>query len=159
MQTKSITLILVILFIGIVSKEANASIARPISVEVPPATEPSSLDLNKSSIEDLVGRKLTFQEKVALHFTKKKINKQTSNDRINKNAKTGTEKKTGKRQFVALLLCFFLGLLGIHRFYLGYTFMGVLYLFTAGLFGIGWLIDFILLIIPNGLTPKGETRY
>lgn len=65
----------------------------------------------------------------------------------------------GKSQIVAFLLCFFLGLLGIHRFYLGYTGMGILYLLTAGLFGIGWLIDIILLIIPNGLTPKGKSSY
>ena len=66
---------------------------------------------------------------------------------------------SGKSQIVALLLCIFLGLIGIHRFYLGYTGMGVLYIFTVGLFGLGWLIDLILLIIPNGLTPKGKTRY
>lgn len=67
--------------------------------------------------------------------------------------------KAGKSQLVAFLLCFFLGGLGIHRFYLGYTGMGILYLFTAGLFGIGWLIDIILLIIPGGLTPKGSNSY
>lgn len=65
----------------------------------------------------------------------------------------------GKNQIVALLLCIFFGPLGIHRFYLGYTGLGILYLFTFGLFGIGWLIDIILLIIPNGLTPKGQTNY
>ena len=37
--------------------------------------------------------------------------------------------------------------------------MGVLYIFTLGLFGIGALIDLILLIIPNGLTPKGKSNY
>lgn len=65
----------------------------------------------------------------------------------------------GKNQIVALILCIFLGYLGIHRFYLGYTGLGVLYLLTLGLFGIGWFIDTILLIIPNGLTPKGKTSY
>lgn len=65
----------------------------------------------------------------------------------------------GKSQIVALILCILLGVLGIHRFYLGYTGLGVLYLLTLGLFGIGWLIDLILLIIPNGLTPKGKTSY
>lgn len=65
----------------------------------------------------------------------------------------------GKSQIVALLLCIFLGWLGIHRFYLGYTGMGLLYLFTFGILGIGWIIDIILLIIPNGLTPKNKTSY
>jgi hypothetical protein len=65
----------------------------------------------------------------------------------------------GKSQLVAFLLCFFLGIIGVHRFYLGYTGMGILYIFTAGLFGIGWLIDLILLIIPGGLTPKGSNSY
>jgi hypothetical protein len=65
----------------------------------------------------------------------------------------------GKNQIVALVLCILFGWFGVHRFYLGYTGMGILYLFTFGLFGIGWLIDILLLIIPNGLTPKGMTSY
>ena len=51
-----------------------------------------------------------------------------------------------RSKWVALLLCFFLGYLGAHKFYEGKTGMGVLYLFTAGLFGIGALIDFIALL-------------
>lgn len=120
---------------------------------------PNSIDLKKTSWEKSLGRKLTFREKLTLYFIAKKIKKQSSKDERSERSKVGAEKTTGKSQIVAFLLCFFLGLLGIHRFYLGYTGMGILYLFTAGLFGIGWLIDFILLIIPNGLTPKGETRY
>lgn len=65
----------------------------------------------------------------------------------------------GKVQIVALILCILLGLIGIHRFYLGYTGLGILYLLTFGLFGIGWIIDLVLLIIPNGLTPKGRSNY
>lgn len=111
-------------------------------------------NVNKESLEKILGRKLTLKERLLLPLVKKKI-KTTSNSKKNHIKKRGG----GKSQIVALILCLFLGLLGIHRFYLGYTGMGVLFLLTAGLFGIGWLIDTILLIIPNGLTPKGQTRY
>ncbi len=73
--------------------------------------------------------------------------------------KKAPAKNGGKLQIVALILCILLGLIGVHRFYLGYSGLGILYLLTAGLFGIGWLIDLILLIIPNGLTPKGKSNY
>lgn len=96
------------------------------------------------------------KERLVVRLAKKKMDRQA---RKAKTSSAAPGKTTGKSQIVALLLCIFLGLLGVHRFYLGYTLMGILYLFTAGLFGIGWLIDLILLIIPNGLTPKGESRY
>lgn len=50
-----------------------------------------------------------------------------------------------KSKFTAYILWFFLGYLGIHKFYLGKTGMGILYLFTGGIFGIGWLIDLFIL--------------
>jgi hypothetical protein len=46
---------------------------------------------------------------------------------------------------VALLLCFFLGYLGIHRFYVGKIGTGLLYLVTGGLFGIGWIVDLVFI--------------
>ena len=48
---------------------------------------------------------------------------------------------------VELCLCLFLGWLGVHKFYVGKTGMGILYLFTLGLFGFGWLIDTIKCIV------------
>lgn len=50
-----------------------------------------------------------------------------------------------KSKTAALLLCIFAGWLGVHKFYVGKAGMGILYLFTAGLFGIGWLVDIILI--------------
>ena len=58
-----------------------------------------------------------------------------------------------RNYLVAILLWVFLGAIGIHRFYLGYVGMGVLYLLTGGLCGIGWIIDGIMLL-TGSLKPK-----
>lgn len=54
---------------------------------------------------------------------------------------------------VAILLCLFLGGLGIHRFYLGYPVEGVLQLLTAGCCYVWALIDLIR-ILTKDLKPK-----
>ena len=46
---------------------------------------------------------------------------------------------------VAWTLLTFLGILGVHRFYMGKILTGLLYLFTGGLFLIGVLYDFLTL--------------
>ncbi|MBN8702156.1 MAG: TM2 domain-containing protein [Bacteroidetes bacterium] len=58
-----------------------------------------------------------------------------------------------KSFLVTVLFWFFFGLLGIHRFYLGHYGIGILYLLTAGLCGIGWVIDGIMLL-TGGLQPR-----
>lgn len=58
-----------------------------------------------------------------------------------------------KSRLVALLLCFFLGYLGVHRFYVGKAGTGVLWLLTLGICGIGTLVDFIM-IIAGSFTDK-----
>lgn len=58
----------------------------------------------------------------------------------------------GKRKdkWVSFFLCLFLGFYGVHKFYEGRIGMGILYLFTAGLCGIGWIVDCIVLLSkPN----------
>lgn len=62
----------------------------------------------------------------------------------------------GKSQIVAAILCFFLGGLGIHDFYLGYIGKGILQIFLS-LILIGFIlviIDFVR-ILTGSLKPKG----
>ena len=54
-----------------------------------------------------------------------------------------------KSKTTALLLCFFLGSFGAHRFYVGKAGTGILWLLTVGFCGIGTLIDFIMLLLGN----------
>ena len=51
-----------------------------------------------------------------------------------------------KNKWTAFVLCLLLGYFGAHKFYEGKVGMGVLYLFTLGLFGIGWFVDLIVLL-------------
>jgi hypothetical protein len=84
--------------------------------------------------------------------TDKKANvKQTNTN--NENANAQATKSAGKSWIAALLLCIFLGTLGIHRFYVGYTWQGIVQLLTLGGLGIWTLIDLIR-IITRDLQPK-----
>ena len=58
-----------------------------------------------------------------------------------------------KENKVYFCLCLFLGFLGAHKFYKGKTLIGVVYLFTGGLFFIGWAVDLISLISKKDEPP------
>jgi restriction system protein len=59
-----------------------------------------------------------------------------------------------KSRWLALAICYFFGLFGGHYFYVGKTGRGILYLFTCGLFGIGWVIDLVRIATGKFIDSK-----
>jgi TM2 domain-containing membrane protein YozV len=58
------------------------------------------------------------------------------------NAQAARRYKAGPYDYsIAWILLTFLGPLGIHRFYLGKWVTGLIWFFTGGLLGLGWLYD------------------
>lgn len=64
------------------------------------------------------------------------------------------------RLSVELLVTVFLGPLGIHKFLNKEVGWGILYLFTYGLFGIGWLVDIVKVVskMINGETQNNQPK-
>lgn len=118
------------------------------SMPAPQVAKPGKSTLSSKEIYQLVetqtGKELSLKEKIAIKLFNKKIN-----NLVDEKAPAGGDKS----QTVAWLLALFLGGLGIHRFYLGYTWQGVVQLLTAGGCGIWALIDFIR-ILTGSLQPK-----
>lgn len=78
------------------------------------------------------------------------INNANNNTNTNMNMGGPMYYATARNKWVAFFLCLFLGYLGAHKFYEGKTGMGILYVFTMGLFGIGWFFDCITILFkPN----------
>lgn len=67
-----------------------------------------------------------------------------------------TPSESTKSKLSAGLLCFFLGEFGIHRFYVGKVGTGILWLFTGGLFGIGWFVDLLTIIFGGFKDSNGS---
>ncbi len=63
---------------------------------------------------------------------------------------------TGKPFTTTLILSIVLGGLGIDRFYLGYTMLGILKLITGGGLGIWWLVDVILIAMRKLPDAQGQ---
>ena len=66
--------------------------------------------------------------------------------------------RTSDKGFVpTVMLCFFLGALGVHRFYVGKIGTGIVQLLTFGGLGIWALVDFIMVVTGNFKDGQGMT--
>lgn len=61
-----------------------------------------------------------------------------------------------KRRIVAFLLCWFFGIFGVHRFYVGKVGTGILQLLTVGGLGIWALIDWIVILVGGFTDSDGK---
>ena len=85
---------------------------------------------------------------------KKLLNGEAVEDYVAPEVPAGAEPQ--KNWLTTLLLCIFLGGLGVHRYYVGKTGTGILYTLTAGLFGIGYLVDLIKIICGKFTDKNGN---
>lgn len=106
------------------------------------------LSMTPAKFKATTGRKMKFKEVIAMKSAQKAVKKSMG---------TGGS-GDGKSQLVALLLAIFLGVLGVHRFYLGYTGVGIIQLLTAGGCGIWYIIDIIMIAVGD-LKPKNGDDY
>jgi len=65
-------------------------------------------------------------------------------------------KTMNSRWLATLLLCWLLGVFGVHRFYLGRVGSGILMLITIGGLGIWYLVDLILVIVGQMKDSNGN---
>lgn len=85
---------------------------------------------------------------------KKILNGEKVEDYVGPEVPTGAEQS--KDWMTTFLLCFLLGGLGVHRYYVGKIGTGILYTLTAGVFGIGYLVDFIKIICGKFTDKDGN---
>lgn len=65
-------------------------------------------------------------------------------------------KISDKSSLVAFILCLLFGVLGVHRFYVGKFWTGLLWLLTGGLVLIGWVIDLISILTGTFTDKQGQ---
>ncbi len=144
---KKLLFTLMVFFVGFTSVHAIGVRVQTNKTQVVQHEQINPLSLMKSVKTDLLNKQakdgLTRKEKRVLRKVNRKIKK----------AERRGSGSGGKSWIVAVLLSFFLGGLGIDRFYLGYTTLGIIKLITLGGLGVWALIDFILILI-RALQPK-----
>ena len=90
------------------------------------------------------GSNPTPAQQPVIHIVNTNTNTNTNR---NTNYHGGSGRRPRKSKWIAFFLCVFLGYFGAHRFYVGKNGTGLVWLFTCGLCGIGWIVDCITIFI------------
>jgi TM2 domain-containing membrane protein YozV len=144
-----------------IAESAQANFTAPLS----PVTGASSADIS------VVPNHIVYVQPIAqaakttqiADAALKSVSKPSADSKVMTQSKAELKKQKkaaasgpGKSQIVALVLCIFVGVLGIHRFYLGYPLEGALMLLTGGGCGIWWIIDLIRIVTGDLQPIDGE---
>lgn len=142
---------------------------------------PFRINISKSGIGGSVGVKgfrITKKAKggvqataslpgTGLSYTKNLSASKKASQPTSQNASQPAPEKSKQSLLTEFLLCLFLGYWGVHKFYKKKIGLGILYLLTLGLLGVGWLGDSILLLMAliskhpdahSGFQTKNEKR-
>ncbi|WP_236668689.1 TM2 domain-containing protein [Hymenobacter rubidus] len=165
-------------YLGTTHARASAPVAAPntaeaIAVEAPSATPAAALPVQAATVALAAPVKVrvahrpahvaaasteTVSARPAVTKADRKEMKQALRQIIKQKKATSPSRISaeGKSQLVAALLCFFLGGIGVHDFYLGYIGKGILQIFLTLLFGLGIILVIIDLIriLTGSLKPK-----
>lgn len=74
----------------------------------------------------------------------------------NNNTNNSCENYSYRSKVTAIVLCLLLGWLGIHRFYVGKIGTGIIWFITGGCFGIGWIVDFFMILFGAFRDKEGR---
>lgn len=143
-----------------VAQQAPVAAPTVVAVETPVAPVASapvaSTELTASVKEEVIVTRSAKTVTAVSPLTKEETKAAASEVKSEVKEKKSESKSNafgGKSQLIAAILWFLVGGLGIHRFYMGYMWQGVVQLLTAGGCGIWWLIDGIR-ILTGSLQPK-----
>lgn len=145
------------------SATSNTEATLEVSAITSPATKVNE-EVSLAKAAQTIARKAApqQQEKISkIEQVKTAIKVKKEIKKFKKSLDTNGQEATNeesKSQLVALLLAAFVGTIGIHRFYLGYTTIGIIQILTLGGCGIWALIDLIRIAMGD-LKPADGSDY